>query len=262
MNETRGIGARSTGLPRRSTRHAIAQSIRWQLRCLQTSLAITFLIVIALAASAFSQAAKPQNLGEITVERINVVDADGTLRLVISNKDRMHPGVIAGRTLQRPRPYAGILFFNNQGDEAGGVTLAGRDGDGRRAAEAGLMFDQLGQDQTIGFEYTEENGQRTAAFKVWDRPETSLGELVDQLNAANATADPAERAAAVARVRAAAPKAAQRVFVGKTRDRVARVVLADAQGRDRLALSVAPDGNPRIEFLDAAGKVIERLGPR
>jgi len=88
----------------------MARSIRWQIRCLQTSLAITFLIVIALAASAFTQAAKPQNLGEITVERINVVDADGTLRLVISNKDRMHPGVIAGRTLQRPRPYAGILF--------------------------------------------------------------------------------------------------------------------------------------------------------
>ena len=94
----------------------MAQSIRRQLRCLQMSLVMLFLIVIALAASAFTQAAKPQNLGEITVERINVVDADGTLRLVISNKDRMHPGVIAGRTLQRPRPYAGILFFNDQGD--------------------------------------------------------------------------------------------------------------------------------------------------
>jgi len=240
----------------------MARSVRRQLRVLQLSFALTLLVAITLAVSAFTQAARPQNLGEITVQRINVVDADGTLRLVISNKDRMHPGVIAGRALQRPRPYAGILFFNDQGDEAGGVTLAGRDADGRRIAEAGLMFDQLGQDQTIGFEYTEENGQRTAAFKVWDRPDTSLGEVVDQLNAANAIPDPAARAAAVARVRAAAPRAAQRVFVGKTRDRVARVVLADAQGRDRLALSVSPDGDPSIDFLDADGKVIQRLAPQ
>ncbi len=102
MNGTRGMAGQNRDFPRRSKRGATAQSIRRQLRCLQMSLAITGLIVIALAASAFTQPAKPQNLGEITVERINVVDADGTLRLVISNKDRMHPGVIAGRTLQRP----------------------------------------------------------------------------------------------------------------------------------------------------------------
>jgi len=239
----------------------MARSIRRQLRLARASLAAALLLAAFVAVSAFRQSARPQNLGEITVERINVVDADGTLRLVISNKDRMHPGVIAGRTLQRPRPYAGILFFNNQGDEAGGVTLAGRDANGQRGAEAGLMFDQLGQDQTIGFDYTEENGQRTAAFKVWDRPDTSLGEVVDQLNAANAIANPADREAAVARVRAAAPKAAQRVFVGKTRDRVASVTLADAQGRARLALKVDADGAASIEFLDAGGKVVQRVAP-
>ena len=38
--------------------------------------------------------AGPQNFGEITVQRINVVDADGTLRMVLSSKDRMHPGVL------------------------------------------------------------------------------------------------------------------------------------------------------------------------
>ena len=45
------------------------------------------------------------------------------------------------------------------------------------------MFDQLGQDQTIGFDYSEQNGQRAAAFKVWDRPDVPLSDLVDKLNA-------------------------------------------------------------------------------
>ena len=59
----------------------------------------------------------------------------------------------------------------------------------------------------------------------------------------------------MARVRADAPKVAQRVFVGKSTDRVARVSLADAEGRPRLVLKVEPDGGASIEFLDASGKV-------
>lgn len=237
------------------------RSVRRQLRFLHAYAGITSLALVVLGASAFRQSDKPRNLGEITVERINVVDADGTLRLVISNKDRMHPGVIGGKVLKRPRPYAGFIFFNDQGDEAGGMTLRGRESDGHRVADAGLMFDQLGQDQTIGFEYGEDNGQRAAAFKVWDRPDTPLSDLVDAVNAANAIQDPAARAAALAKARASAPKPAQRVFVGKSTDRVASVQLSDAQGHPRLALKVDPDGHASIEFLDADGKVVQRVAP-
>jgi hypothetical protein len=67
------------------------------------------------------------------------------------------------------------------------------------------MFDQLKQDQTIGFSYTESNGRRTAGFQVWDRPESRHSELVERLNAANAIADRAERDKALAAVRATAP---------------------------------------------------------
>ncbi len=239
----------------------MGRSLRRQVRVLQIYAATSFLVFAGLAMVGFRQAARPQNLGEITVERINVVDANGTLRLVISNKDRMHPGVIGGKTIQRQRPEAGFILFNDQGDEAGGLTLTGRETGGQRVADVGLNFDQLGQDQTIGFGYTELNGQRTAAFRVWDRPDTPLADLIDKMNAVNAIKDEAERNAAAAKLRASMPMGAQRVFVGKTRDRVARVALADAQGHDRLALKVDADGNASIEFLDADGKVVQRLSP-
>ena len=78
---------------------------------------VSSLLLVVLGTAAFRQ--RPaQTQGEITVERINVVDRDGTLRMVISNKDRMHPGVMDGKTIDRPRPYAGIIFFNDEGDEA------------------------------------------------------------------------------------------------------------------------------------------------
>lgn len=239
----------------------MTHSIRRQLRFLHAYVTTTLLVFVALAVSAFGQPTTPRNLGEITAERINIVDTNGTLRMVISNKDRMHPGVIGGKVLQRPRPYTGLIFFNDQGDESGGLILTGPEQNGNRAADAGLMFDQLGQDQTIGFDYTEENGRRTAAFKVWDRPDVPLSELIEKMNAANANQNQAQRDAAIAQVRATAPKSAQRVFVGKTLDRVASVMLSDAQGRNRLALKVDADGNASIEFLDAEGKVIQRVAP-
>ena len=74
-------------------------------------------------------------------------------------------------------------------------------------------------------------------------------------DAANAIADPAARAAAVQKVRAAAPPAPRRVFVGKNADRSAAVSLADAKGNSRLVLKVSAAGDASIEFLDESGAV-------
>ena len=234
-------------------------SLRRQFLFLRVYAIATSLVFVVLAVAAFRQVGTPQKLGEITVERINVVDGNGTLRMVISNRDRMHPGVADGKMIDRPRPVAGMIFFNDEGDEVGGLTYTGQERGGVRSADAGIMFDQLKQDQTIGFSYTESNGRRTAGFQVWDRPESRLSELIEQLNAANAIADRAERDKALAAVRAAAPPGPRRVFVGKNGDRAALVSLADAQGKPRLVLTVDPAGNPRIEFLDESGKVVTRV---
>ena len=199
-------------------------------------------------------------MGEITVERLNVVDANGTLRMVLSGKDKMHPGVMDGVMIDRPRPVAGMLFFNDEGDEVGGLTYTGTGAPGAGRANAGIMFDQLKQDQTIGITYNEANGQRSAALQVWDRSETvRLSELITKLNAANALPAGPERTKALAAIRATAPAGPRRLFVGKTTDKASAVVLSDAQGRPRLTLMVDATGNPRIEFLDETGKVVARI---
>jgi hypothetical protein len=235
------------------------RTIRRQFLFLRAYAIVTSLVLVVLAAAAFRQVGEVQKLGEVTVTRLNVVDADGTLRMVIAGKDRMHPGVMDGKVIDRPRPVAGMIFFNDEGDEVGGLTYTGRERNGVRSANAGLMFDQLKQDQTIGFSYSESNGRRTAGFQVWDRPDSRLSELIEKLNNANKIQDRAERDAAIAAVRASAQPGPRRVFVGKTADRSATVSLADAQGKPRLNLTVDPAGNPRIEFLDDQGKVVLRL---
>lgn len=217
------------------------------------------LLVLVFVVTAALRQATPQKFDEITVQRVNVVDANGTLRLVISNKDRMHPGVVDGKVIERQRPVAGLIFFNDEGDEVGGLTVSGQEKDGRRRASAGIMFDQLKQDQTIGINYSETDGQRTAGLQVWDRPDTPISELIEKLNAANRIQDQAAREAAVKAARASAPPAPRRLFVGKNPDRSATVSLADGQGKPRLTLKVDADGAASIEFLDADGKVVQRL---
>jgi hypothetical protein len=238
----------------------MSQSLRRQFFFLRAYALTSSLVLIVLAAAAFRQTASPKGPAEITVERINIVDANGTLRMVLAGKDRMHPGVMDGITIDRPRPVAGMLFFNDEGDEVGGLTYTGTVAGGRGRANAGIMFDQLKQDQTIGLSYSEANGQRSAGFQVWDRSDTvRLSELITKLNAANKLPPGAERDKAIAAVRATAPPGPRRVFVGKTQDKAATMVLADGEGRARLRLAVDVAGNPRIEFLDESGEVVARL---
>jgi hypothetical protein len=236
--------------------------LRRQIRALQAfaggaSLALVVLLSMGLAQPTSTA---PQRIDELTVQRLNVVDANGTLRMVLSNKDRMHPGVMDGKTIDRPRPVAGLLFFNDVGDEVGGLTFTGQEANGQGAANAGLMFDQWKQDQTIGIQYSESRGQRSAGLQVWDRSDTQrLSELIDALNAANALKDADARTAAVQAARAKAQPGNQRLFVGKDRSRASVVNLFDANGKARLVLKVEADGSASIEFLDAEGKVTSRL---
>jgi len=234
-------------------------TLRRELRFLRAYAAVNTVVIAVLATAAFRQANAPQKLDYVTVHRLDVVDNDGTLRMVISNKDRMHPGVMDGKMIDRPRPVAGMLFFNDEGDEVGGLTYTGREQNGTRRADSGLMLDQLKQDQTIGMSYSEGGGRRTAGFQVWDRPDSHLSELIEKLNAANKIDDRATRDAELAKIRASAQPGPRRVFVGKNADKAATVSLADANGKPRLTLTVDPSGNPRIEFLDENGKVTDRI---
>jgi hypothetical protein len=234
--------------------------LRRQIRVLQAYAGGASLALVGLVSTGLAQSPATQRIDDLTVQRINVVDANGTLRMVLSNKDRMHPGVMDGKMINRPRPVAGLLFFNDVGDEVGGLTFTGQEVNGQGTANAGLMFDQWKQDQTIGIQYSESQGQRSAGLQVWDRSDTQrLSELIERLNVANAIEDTTARAAAVKEARATAQPGHQRLFVGKDRGRASVVNLFDASGRPRLILKVEPDGAASIEFLDAAGKVIDRL---
>src|SRR3954468_7383357 len=87
--------------------------------------------VLALSAFQRPSASKKTKFDEIDVERINVVQKDGKLRMIISNRDRSSGPIAYGK----PFGYAGgnrpgIIFFNDEGTENGGLTFFGKAKDG------------------------------------------------------------------------------------------------------------------------------------
>lgn len=200
---------------------------------------------------------------ELNVERLNIVEPNGRYRMVIANSARFPGLFMEGKEYKHhSRKGGGMLFFNDEGDESGGMTFSSSRQDGNVSAGAGLMFDQYKQDQTVGVIYNEHNGQRQAGVRVWDRPDTSIKPLMEMSDrAANAATDEereAVRAEMLAHAQANGGVGAERFFAGKAlEDAIVR--LADKQGRARLLLRVDGEGQPRVEFLDADGKVVKSI---
>lgn len=233
-----------------------------ELRILKAYAFVSFLLFGLLFFVAAKGPYQRTKFEEIDVERINIVEKDGKLRLTISNNDRSPGPVIGGISMKsrEGKRGAGLIFFNDKGDECGGMTWSGKDPDGRIRADAGLMFDQFDQDQTVGITYSQTNGDRSSGLRVWERPLTPLAELARTVNEAELMKDGPEKAEAIrtAREKAAAGGlvGAQRVFVGRTTKNEAAVMLADTNGKPRIVMSVAGANAGTLQFLDENGKVI------
>jgi hypothetical protein len=203
---------------------------------------------------------KVTDFDEINVHRINIIEPDGKPRVIISDRARMAGLYWGGKEYRHStRDEGGFLFFNDDGDEVGGMTFSDRHKGDDYAASSSMMFDQYKQDQTLGLMYGEQNGKRQAGLRVWDRPNQPLLPAIELSDAlAKATTDQ-ERAAIHAQMDALVKSwgpnpVAERFFAGKSVDD-AIVKLADKQGRPRLVLKVDGTGNASIEVLDGSGAV-------
>ena len=215
------------------------------------------LAVILLAGFAAQEKTK---FTEIDVERINLVEKDGRLVMVMANKDRMPDPIIGGKSFPRQGTRSpGMIFYNGKGDENGGLTFGSTTNpDGTYRAGAVLLFDQYNQDQTVGITYSEANGRRNAGLTVWDRSDKPIWEVVGPVFD---TPEGPERTALVRKLQEAGDLGAVRLFVGKRPDKSAQLALADQKGNVRLTVRVDAGGNPKISFLDDKGKEVYTLPP-
>lgn len=197
---------------------------------------------------------------EIDVERINIVEPDGKYRMVLSNRPRSIGPIYKGKPFGYPggtRP--GIIFFNDEGTENGGLTFTGtQSADGSVEASTHMSFDQFNQDQVLNLDYGDNGTRRQVAITMLDRQQTDIYDFVMRRDSIMKIADTVARAAALRQMvapRDGVPFQAQRVFLGRNPAKAAALVLSDPNGRPRIRMTVDSTGAPSLAFLDETGRV-------
>lgn len=222
--------------------------------------------VIMLASSAFKKAGN-QRFAEIDVERINIIEKNGTVKMVITNVDRFPNGkdTINNRpTNVKRKKRSGMLFFNEEGIECGGLIYDGQKKADGHSAGMSLTYDQYDGDQVMQLlmQDYKEGGQRRVASSLAfnDRPanetQFSQDKIWNELTPLRKT-DPAafkkkyEEYAAKGLV-----GGAPRVMLGQTRGRNNGLFLNDDKGRPKAMFYVDENNEAKLEFFDDKGNVI------
>lgn len=211
--------------------------------------------VFVLALSAFS----PPQARVLSVERLNVVDSAGRPLLILANGRQLPGAMFRGK--EYPQSFvdrgrtAGMLFYNEVGDEVGGLVYQGIPRDSGYSALGHFSFDQWQQSQVLALTYSDDGKSRMAGLRVWDRPAAPLEEqflAAEQFMAAKGSArDSLRDVMNRARTRLAGT---QRIFVG-SQNQSASIELRDPAGRVRARLVVDSAGVARLQFLDQQGRV-------
>ena len=206
----------------------------------------------------FAEQPKKQRFDEIDVERINVVEKDGKLRMVISNEARQHPGIVNGKVIDRTgsRP-PGLIFFNHLGDEMGGLVFGENGGKGHVGT---FTWDKVRNDQTMGFRYLEsDNGTYQSGLEMWQQPNIPGDLMREKYETASKIADETKRKAAIQALIDNRELTTNRLFLGKRRNNSLELLMSDIKGRPRIRMHITPDGTPKLEFLNEAGTVFYSL---
>ena len=243
------------------------QQLDKELRLIKRCATGVTLALVVLSLAAFQISGRTR-FTELDVERLNIVDKNGTLRLAVFNSERKPPIIFNGKEYPGVRGgqaigMAGMNMFNEEGSEVGGFGWRGRKTADGHSAAGHLIFDQYNQDETLILSYTDLNGQRRAGLSVVDQPNASIQPGLDSILVFRALPDGPEKTRRMEAYRESRRRSgeirATRLFVGKDPAKSAVVSLSDARGRPRLRLSVDSLGTAKVQFLDDSGRVTRSL---
>ena len=232
--------------------------------------AVIGLTLIWLATVAWLVVRAPSIPPVLAVERLEILEPDGTPALILANSQRPSAATIDGRVImegqeEERKGMPSIIFFDGKGDEVGGMLFGVRETPNGYSATRHLSFDAYGHDQTLALAHYQDPTGSSSGLTVSDRPEHSLldalaqlglepGASREQLSAAIEAIPEGQRAA-----RRRELFGTTRAFFGSARSGEARLELRDGQGRARIVIETPQDGQPSIRILDEDGETVLRL---
>lgn len=233
---------------------------------LRTFAVSTAIATIFLATSAFKKSGN-QKFSEIDVERINIVEKDGTVKMVITNVDKFPNGKdkISGKpTNEERKKRSGMLFFNEDGLECGGFIYDGKKNSNGHSSGLSLTYDQYDGDQVMQLlteDHKEgENRFVSSGLMFNDRPskesQSATAKIMKELDELGKkdpkAADEKYKMYETQGLVGGAP----RVMLGKSRSENNGLFLFDNKGMPRAMFYVDKENNAKLDFLDDKGNTI------
>lgn len=200
---------------------------------------------------------------EITTERLNIVGKDGNKYVVLSNPERQALATINGKPVDpdaTERNVAGLLFFNEDGDEIGGLVYGIDSTDSYQL----LTFDQRKSDQIMALRKDEylDGGEwkKQYGLLLQERSDKQNDVITSELRKIESIKDSVLREKELEKFYNNPDHIAPyRLFIGRTFSDEFGLYLMDENNKTRLQIYIDKDGVPHIESIDKNGetKVIE-----
>ncbi|WP_394677395.1 hypothetical protein [uncultured Sphingobacterium sp.] len=193
------------------------QTISKTLKIFLTALILSNIVLMACVVYFFLN-----NKQSLTAERIDIKDRSGKNRVVIANTDNIPQPIIKGNTYKRAYAPAGLIFYDKNGDERGGLAIT----DNEETNLNALAFDYQNAD-AIGIlaQDNKHDNYFRAGLLINDKDLSGKpGHNINRINLL-------------------------------TENGNAALVMKDNNEIPRIILKVDSLGNPSIEMLDDKGKV-------
>lgn len=117
------------------------------------------LLLVSVAATVIFLAFNGKYDKILTVERLNIIEPNGKLRMVLSNSAASPGNLFYGKEFITGGDRSGMIFYNDEETECGGLVFDGRKDSitNKSTAFGHLSFDQYNQNQVVYLSYGDED---------------------------------------------------------------------------------------------------------
>ncbi len=179
-------------------------------------------------------------LKELNVEKLNICEPDGTVKMALFNSQNVPSLILEGEDLlpghRANDGISGAMFYNNHGDECGGLIYGSTvDEEGKVEMGMSLTFDKWKQDQVVQIHLDKDGEQERYGISIYDRPDYSIKKSLDMINEFREETDRDKQIKLVEQIQA---KNQRRLFVGHDVDGETKVSLYDSLGKEKIKLYI------------------------
>lgn len=230
------------------------------------SLSIAILGGAVLLSSLAFKGTGNRTLDTIDVQRINIIEPDGKIKMIITNVDQFPTGkntLINGNQVNPDRKKrSGMIFFNEDGLECGGFIYDGAKNENGHSSGLSLTYDQYDGDQVMQLIATDvqrgDKRRKMGALIFNDRPVNETTEkAIEAWEVLNKIDDREEWKKQYNLFKEQGiVGGAPRILLGKTGSEKNGLFLHDDDGKPRAMFYIDVDNQVKLEVLDEEGEVV------